>query len=176
MNGNLDLVFKDVLVRKNRINPPPKPEVESDPSDADDNNNDDDDADDDDRFSQLNWQRVPHLQKRAYEQKRGGKPSWIYLYGWPVWHQTFRVKYWLCTYYHLHQISGGEFNVERATSSAAGHLKQLIPGHGVNKDSKMSSRNSQSSLLAIMQARGVEVSQEVANEMAGAFCNSCIAS
>jgi hypothetical protein len=174
MNRKLTIVSKNTTTRKNYRNPSPKADSVAPEPNAPDStlevNPDPPDDDEDDRFTNVDWQRVPHLQRRAYEHGRGSKPSWIYIYGWPVWHWKLKKKYWLCSWCHLHKKLGGEFNVELATSSAAKHLGRLVAGHGYNQNGKISTRvSSQPSLLAHMQASGVEVSQQVANEMAGGF-------
>ena len=88
MNKNLEKVFAQRVVRQNHRNSPHEAaSVRSEvdeldhvetfeiPSSADD---------DEEQFGGLDWDKVPHLQRRAYEHSRGSKPSWIYLYGWPV--------------------------------------------------------------------------------------------
>ncbi|KAF2728229.1 hypothetical protein EJ04DRAFT_592048 [Polyplosphaeria fusca] len=173
MNRNLTQVFNTAAIHENCRNPPPKADsvaaepntpdcpLELDPAPPDE---------EDHRFDDVDWQRVPHLQRRAYEHSRGSKPSWIYLYGWPVWHRKYNKKYWLCSWCHLHKKLSGEFNVELAISSAAKHLGKDLTGHGYNQDGKIDRRmSSQPSLLTHMQASGVDVSQQIANEMAGSF-------
>jgi hypothetical protein len=58
-------------------------------------------------FEGLDWKRMPQLEQTA----RGGPPSWVYRYGWPVWHTEFKKSHWLCRYCHQHCISGAAYNV-----------------------------------------------------------------
>ena len=45
------------------------------------------DGDDDDNYDGLDFKRVPYLERRQVERNsRGGLKSWIYRYGWAVWH------------------------------------------------------------------------------------------
>ena len=176
MNENLHKAFEKAAARVNSKRPPLKaasgrPEIDASEvfDDPDPPPREDSDIDDD-VYDGLDWNRVPHLQKRPYEHSRGSKPSWIYLYGWPVWHREQQKKYWLCRYCHTHKRFGGEYNVGLSTSSAASHLAQFKPGHGYNKSGKITKAPAdQTSILAAMQMKGTEVSQEVANELAGSF-------
>ena len=115
---------------------------------------------DEEHFGGLDWDKVPHLQRRAYEHSRGSKPSWIYLYGWPVWHRKLKKKFWLCKYCHQHNMSKGEYNVDGATTSAAAHLSQRTRGHGIGKDGliNFTRLTGQSSLLATLQLKDRDIS------------------
>ena len=122
-------------------------------------------------YDSLDWKRVPHLQRRPYEHSRGTKKSLIYQYGYPVWHFKKQQKIWLCSYCHQHKIPGGEYVVHSSTSSAASHLAQKLPGHGFDSNGRInfSRPPNQTSIVAVLQNKGVEVSQEVANELAASF-------
>lgn len=173
MNRNLEKVAKKTTALVNRKNPPPKsPSVAPEPDDPE---NEDVQvvyfSDDDEKaFEGLDWGRVPHLQKRERGHIRG-TPSWIYAYGWPVFHRKKRQNYWLCRYCHQHKIQAGEYCVHQSTTSAAAHLKANTKGHGVDQNGKInfSLPQGQASILASMQHRGVDVPQQVANEIASSF-------
>jgi hypothetical protein len=47
---------------------------------------------DDSTFDGLDWVRVLHLEKRGKDHAKG-LPSWIYLYGWPVYHRVKQKNY-----------------------------------------------------------------------------------
>ena len=170
INQNPEKAFKDQVQLANRKKQHPKPDDES-TADADAPAHVAVDDDDDSKWEGLEWTRVPHLQKRAYEHGRGSRPSWIYQYGWPVWHRQQEKKFWLYKDCHRHKKTGGEFNVHQSTSSAAAHLQQNVRGHGISKEGKINFNlpSGQSSILAAMQSDGVEVSQEVANALASSF-------
>ncbi|KAF2179950.1 hypothetical protein K469DRAFT_715816 [Zopfia rhizophila CBS 207.26] len=138
MNRNAEKVFKQRVARENRRNPSPiLPSVAPEPDDAPD-----DDApliDSDDRKAQydgIDWKRVPHLQIRDKEHTKGN-PSWIYNYGWPLWHRRRQKRWWLCKYYYIHKMKGGEYNVHISTSSAGTHLSAHTLGYGYNRDGKI---------------------------------------
>lgn len=91
-------------------------------------------AEDDDNnntYEGLDWRCVPELERRQKEYARG-QPSWIYCYGWAVYHCERQRNYWLCCYCHLYRRLGGLFDVSTSTSSAGAHLKQLTQGHRMN--------------------------------------------
>src|ERR1043166_744437 len=60
---------------------------------------------DDAEYTGLTWDRVPHLERRQKEHAKG-VPSWIYRYGWPVYHRERQRNYWLCRYCHVHKRAG----------------------------------------------------------------------
>ena len=125
----------------------------------------------------LNWKRVPELERRQIERQRG-PPSWIYRYGWTVWHRKKRRNYWLCFYCHKHRFPGGVFDVSTSTSSAGTHVKQFTRGHGFDAEGPIARTSSAEgtimravgrSIVEKMRDQGVAVSQEVANELASSF-------
>jgi hypothetical protein len=124
---------------------------------------------DDALYDGLDWTRVPHLEKCQYEHARGA-PSWIYRYGWPVYHHTRRRYYWLCSYCHIHKKPGGKYDAS-STSGAAHHLGKLVHGHGVSATGLVRKDRdpNQGSLVAHMRDSGVEVLQAVANEISASF-------
>jgi hypothetical protein len=79
-----------------------------------DNRNAEDDSDvplevldnDDSAFDGIDRTRVLHLEKRGKDYVKG-PPSWIYLYGWPVYHCVQQKNYWLCRYCHVNKNLGG---------------------------------------------------------------------
>ena len=181
MNSNLEKVSSQTIACENRRNPPPKASSIAPTVDMPVDPSDDaiqaagvlappDDDSDEDLFKGLDWARVPHLQKRFTQQLKG-KPSWIYEYGWPVWHREKKQNYWLCCYCHMHKVSGGEYCVASSTSSAASHLGQKTRGHGFDRNGKINFQRppATSSIVNQLQFKGVEISQEVANEMASSF-------
>jgi hypothetical protein len=76
-----------------------------------------------------------------------GPPSWIYLYGWPVYYSS------------------------GSTSSAAAHLAKRLKGHGVNVSSPVTAPIdlNQGTLIALMRENNMEVSQSVANRISASF-------
>ena len=127
----------------------------------------------DDRKAQydgIDWKRVPHLQIRDKEHTRGN-PSWIYKYGWPLWHRRRQKRWWLCKYCHTHKMRGGEYDVHTSTSSAGTHISAKTVGHGYDRDGKIDFAlpPNTSSILHRLQLQGVRVSQAVANELASSF-------
>jgi len=134
-------------------------------------------SEDDNIYDGLNWERVPELERRQTERQRG-LPSWIYRYGWPVWHRKKQRNYWLCFYCHKHRYPGGVFDVSTSTSSAGSHMKQLTRGHGFDAEGLIVRKASAEgtiiravgrSVVEKMRDKSVVVSQEVANELAGSL-------
>jgi hypothetical protein len=125
--------------------------------------------DGDGEFDELDWQRVPHLERRSKEHMRG-PPSWIYRHGWPVYDRVRLRKIWLCRYCHVNKKIGGKYDA-RSTSSAATYLAQRAKGHGVGPAGPVSARRdpNQGSLVALMRQNNVEVSQGVANDISASF-------
>jgi len=134
--------------------------------------------DDDESFLDLDWERVPHLERRQGPRSlRGSKPSWIYKYGWPVFHRKHQKNYWLCRYCHVHRRSEASYDVSTSTSSAGSHLSKLTRGHSVGPNSPITKASREGNIRGAivhsqvyqMRKKGVEVSQEVANELAASF-------
>lgn len=125
--------------------------------------------DDDSAFDGLDWTRVPHLEKRGKDHVKG-PPSWIYLYGWPVYHRVKRKNYWLCRYCHVNKNPGGEYS-SGSTSGAAAHLAKRLKGHSVNISGPVTASvdPNQGTLIALMRENNVEVSQSVANRISASF-------
>ncbi|KAH7394708.1 hypothetical protein BKA66DRAFT_438516 [Pyrenochaeta sp. MPI-SDFR-AT-0127] len=172
MNRNAEKAFEQRVARENCRNPPPITlSIALDPDDAPDDNATLVDSDDRKaQYDDIDWKRVPHLQIRDKEHGKGN-PSWIYNYGWPLWHRHRQKRWWLCKYCHTHKMRGGEYDVHMSTSSAGTHLSANTPGHGYNRDGKINFGlpPNTSSIVHQLQFRGVEVSQEVANELASGF-------
>jgi hypothetical protein len=123
------------------------------------------------QYEGLDWKRVPYLQTPAYEARRSYK-SWVFSYGWRVWHRKRQALFWLCKYCHQHQLPGGLYKVELSTSAIGRHLEQQKAGHGYNKDGKIEAQNFQNhtSILAHMQqSQKLKISQDVANALAQSF-------
>jgi hypothetical protein len=78
-------------------------------------------------------------------------------------------KWLVCKYCHQHEIidaeGAGLFNVTKATSSAAAHLRLNQRGHNPTKDSLKPLKALTSGQMSVRQAfeSGVEVPREAAN-------------
>jgi hypothetical protein len=126
-----------------------------------------------DNYDEVDWKRLPDLQKLSHTSTRNS--SWIYKYGYRCQSRKNPDQtIWVCHYCHQHKIidSGGKgrYNVTNATSAAAAHLKQRIRGHGYDEKGKIvvpTTRGGQLSVIQSLQFRGVDVPQEVANEIEG---------
>ncbi|KAF2174359.1 hypothetical protein K469DRAFT_716316 [Zopfia rhizophila CBS 207.26] len=161
MNKNLTVAFSRRVQLENRRNPPQKPKSAL----ADNTTDDTSDVDaeilevDDRQYVGLDWLRVTHLSKPPYEHRRGS-PSWIFDYGYRVWHIRKQKVYWLCMWCHQHKRAGGEYDVDKATSAAQNHLKANKPGHGYNIKGKINFQlpENQKSLLVNIQGKGVGIS------------------
>ncbi|KAG9375994.1 hypothetical protein A1F94_013260 [Pyrenophora tritici-repentis] len=124
--------------------------------------------------------RVPYLERRQVERNsRGGPKSWIYRHGWAVWHRKYKKNYWLCRYCHQRRKQEACYEAD-STTNAGRHLSSNKPGHshGPNGPVPIASREGNimgalaKSQVHIMRSKGIEVSQEVANEMAASFSTS----
>ena len=120
-----------------------------------------------DNLDGIDFKRLPGYCKPNATTKRGR--SWIFLHGYRIAKQTNITEcWWLCKYCHQHKIPGGLYKAMSSTSAANGHLAQLRAGHRLTKDGPIRTVRplfqGQSS-LTIAQGRGVEISQEVANEL-----------
>ncbi|KAG9376557.1 hypothetical protein A1F94_013104 [Pyrenophora tritici-repentis] len=123
-------------------------------------------ADDDNYYVGLDFKRVPYLERRQAERSRGAVRSWIYRHGWGICHKQRRQQE---AYYEAD-----------STTNAGRHLSSNRPGHslGPNGPIPIASREGNiigalaKSQVHIMRSRGVEVSQEVANEIAASFSSS----
>lgn len=133
---------------------------------------------DDLEYEGVNWKRVPHLERRQLERNgRGGPPSWIYRHGWGVWHVKLKRNWWLCRYCHQHRLPEASYDVSSSTSSAGAHLQKLKKGHAVGPTGPIPIVSSEGNIPGAvarsqvfkMRAKGVEVTQEVANELAASF-------
>ncbi|KAI1676761.1 Dimer-Tnp-hAT dimerization containing protein [Pyrenophora tritici-repentis] len=142
--------------------------------------NDGDDDDDDDNYDGLDFKRVPYLERRQVERNsRGGPKSWIYRHGWAVWHRKYKKNYWLCRYCHQRRKQEACYEAD-STTNAGRHLSGNKPGHshGPNGPVPIASREGNimgalaKSQVHIMRSKGIEVSQEVANEIAASFSTS----
>ncbi|KAI1512328.1 Dimer-Tnp-hAT dimerization containing protein [Pyrenophora tritici-repentis] len=142
--------------------------------------NDGDDDDDDDNYDGLDFKRVPYLERRQVERNsRGGPKSWIYRHGWAVWHRKYKKNYWLCRYCHQRRKQEACYEAD-STTNAGRHLSSNKPGHshGPNGPVPIASREGNimgalaKSQVYIMRSKGIEVSQEVANEIAASFSTS----
>jgi hypothetical protein len=125
-----------------------------------------------DNYDGIDWPRLPDLQKCAVTLKRGG--SWIYRYGYRCQSRKNPSRvFFVCRYCHQHKLidmgKPGKYDITVATTSAAAHLKKLTRGHGYNKQGKIQPelRGTQESLVQHLMRKGVEISQEAANEMEG---------
>ncbi|KAA8620717.1 Condensation multi-domain protein [Pyrenophora tritici-repentis] len=125
-------------------------------------------------FLQL-WQSYTDLLSVS----RGGPKSWIYRHGWAVWHRKYKKNYWLCRYCHQRRKQEACYEAD-STTNAGRHLSSNKPGHshGPNGPVPIASREGNimgalaKSQVHIMRSKGIEVSQEVANEMAASFSTS----
>ncbi|KAF7449488.1 Dimer-Tnp-hAT domain containing protein [Pyrenophora tritici-repentis] len=124
--------------------------------------------------------RVPYLERRQVERNsRGGPKSWIYRHGWAVWHRKYKKNYWLCRYCHQRRKQEACYEAD-STTNAGRHLSSNKPGHshGPNGPVPIASREGNimgalaKSQVYIMRSKGIEVSQEVANEIAASFSTS----
>ncbi|KAF1945021.1 hypothetical protein EJ02DRAFT_327804, partial [Clathrospora elynae] len=120
-------------------------------------------------YNGLDWERVPHLEKRQKEHSRGA-PSWIYRHGWPFYYQTNKRNYWLCCYYHINKKLGGKYDAG-STSAAATHLGKGVRSHGMSAAGpvRFSRDPNQGTLVALMRDSNVKVSQSIANEISLSF-------
>ncbi|KAI1671847.1 Dimer-Tnp-hAT dimerization containing protein [Pyrenophora tritici-repentis] len=124
--------------------------------------NDGDDDDDDDNYDGLDFKRVPYLERRQ-----------------AVWHRKYKKNYWLCRYCHQRRKQEACYEAD-STTNAGRHLSSNKPGHshGPNGPVPIASREGNimgalaKSQVHIMRSKGIEVSQEVANEMAASFSTS----
>ncbi|KAG9381621.1 Dimer-Tnp-hAT domain containing protein [Pyrenophora tritici-repentis] len=128
----------------------------------------------------LRDERVPYLERRQVERNsRGGPKSWIYRHGWAVWHRKYKKNYWLCRYCHQRRKQEACYEAD-STTNAGRHLSSNKPGHshGPNGPVPIASREGNimgalaKSQVYIMRSKGIEVSQEVANEIAASFSTS----
>jgi hypothetical protein len=129
-------------------------------------------------FEGLDWKRVPQLERRQLEQTAcGGPRSWVYRHGWPVWHTKFKKNYWLCRYCHQHRMPGAAYDVQSSTSSTAAHLQKPVKGHSVGPNGAIHVKSCEGNISGAvarsavfkMRSKGIEVTQDVANELAGGF-------
>ncbi|KAG9376645.1 Dimer Tnp hAT domain containing protein [Pyrenophora tritici-repentis] len=105
--------------------------------------------------------------------------SWIYRHGWAVWHRKYKKNYWLCRYCHQRRKQEACYEAD-STTNAGRHLSSNKPGHshGPNGPVPIASREGNimgalaKSQVYIMRSKGIEVSQEVANEIAASFSTS----
>ncbi|KAI1528151.1 hypothetical protein PtrSN002B_011392 [Pyrenophora tritici-repentis] len=136
--------------------------------------------DDDNYYVGLDFKRVPYLERRQAERSRGAVRSWIYRHGWGVWHRKHKKNYWLCQICHKQRRQQEAYYEADSTTNAGRHLSSNRPGHslGPNGPIPIASREANiigalaKSQVYIMRSRGVEVSQEVANEIAASFSSS----
>ena len=136
--------------------------------------------DDDNYYVGLDFKRVPYLERRQAERSRGAVRSWIYRHGWGVWHRKHKKNYWLCQICHKQRRQQEAYYEADSTTNAGRHLSSNRPGHslGPNGPIPIASREGNimgalaKSQVHIMRSRGVEVSQEVANEIAASFSSS----
>jgi hypothetical protein len=153
------------LVQRDRRNDPPPndasvaPVASSSLDDLDDPGGNGDNpefvqTEEDGDFDDVDWGRVPHLERRGKEHM-GGTPSWIYRYGWPVYDRIKKRNYWICRHCHINKKLGGEYDA-RSTSSAATHLARRVKGHGVGPSGSVSScHDPNQGPYAAEQRRGV---------------------
>ena len=127
-----------------------------------------------DNYDGIDWKRLPDLQKPHHSSKR--TPSWIFKYGYRCQSRVnMNQIVFICKYCHTHKIidcgGAGQYDITRATSAAAGHLKANTRGHGYDKNGKITfeSKKRQRTVLESLQVEGYEVSQAVANELIGGF-------
>ncbi|KAG9383702.1 Dimer-Tnp-hAT domain containing protein [Pyrenophora tritici-repentis] len=128
-------------------------------------------GDDEDKWSDVKDEEIV--------QHRGGPKSWIYRHGWAVWHRKYKKNYWLCRYCHQRRKQEACYEAD-STTNAGRHLSSNKPGHshGPNGPVPIASREGNimgalaKSQVHIMRSKGIEVSQEVANEMAASFSTS----
>ncbi|CAE7205171.1 hypothetical protein PTTW11_09252 [Pyrenophora teres f. teres] len=114
--------------------------------------------DDDNYYFGLDFKRVPYLERRQAERSRGA----------------------LCQICHKQRRQQEAYYEADSTTNAGRHLLSNRPGHslGPNGPIPIASREGNimgalaKSQVHIMRSRGVEVSQEVANEIAASFSSS----
>jgi hypothetical protein len=97
-----------------------------------------------------------------------GKKSWIYQHGYRVVKRSNPKSVWfVCRYCHSHKVfGGGLYDITRATSAAATHLRKAARGHGLSNDFDVKSSIAYGQgQLSLQQAidGGVELSQEAVN-------------
>jgi hypothetical protein len=128
-------------------------------------------------YEGLEWSRVQYLERRQIEHNaRGKKPSWVYKYGWPVYHRKYQKNYWPCQLCHLLRLPDTSFDAA-STSNARAHLAKPLRNHSVGPNGPVPINSKEGNILGavaqlqvhIMRAKGVAVSQEVANELAASF-------
>jgi hypothetical protein len=139
----------------------------------DDDQNSDEDAFDErfaDDFEGIDWARLSQFTKPLATQKQ--QKSWVYRYGYRVTLLKAPTSKWfVCKYCHQHKIidagGAGLFNVTKATSSAAAHLRLNQRGHNLTKDGLKPLKALTGGQMSVRQAfeSGVEVPQEAANAM-----------
>ncbi|KAF7567886.1 hypothetical protein PtrM4_124990 [Pyrenophora tritici-repentis] len=96
-----------------------------------------------------------------------------------VWHRKYKKNYWLCRYCHQRRKQEACYEAD-STTNAGRHLSGNKPGHshGPNGPVPIASREGNimgalaKSQVHIMRSKGIEVSQEVANEIAASFSTS----
>lgn len=127
-----------------------------------------------DRYNGINWKRLPNLMKPHHSLLR--TPSWIYKYRYRLQSRVNNKQIiFICKYCHIHRIidcgGQGRYDITRATSAAAAHLRQNKKGHGVDKHGKITTATEarQSTLLEQVIRSGHHVSQAVANALIGGF-------
>jgi hypothetical protein len=129
---------------------------------------------DEDNYDGIDWKRLPNLQKPHHSLKR--TPSFIYKYGYRC---QSRIKLeqiiFICKYCHQHKIldygGPGRYDISNANTAAQTHLAKNTPGHGYDKNGKITfeSRKRKQTVLEQLQASGQYVSQEAANAIISGF-------
>jgi hypothetical protein len=128
-----------------------------------------------DNFNGIDWSRLPRYMKPLATQKQ--KKSWVYLHGYRV---VLRKQpdyiFFVCRYCHAHKIvdcgGGGLYKTTTSMSTLARHLEQDKRGHQHTAPGKVPkvASNSNGSLRAIIKHGRVEITQGLANELAGFNC------
>ena len=134
----------------------------------------DEPTDDDnvDNYDGIDWKRLPDLQKPHHSLKR--TPSFIYKYGYRCQN---RVKLeqiiFICKYCHQHKIidcgGPGRYDISNANTAAQTHLAKNTPGHGYDKNGKITSKKRGQTVLEHLQTLGQYVSQEATNAIINGF-------
>ena len=78
---------------------------------------------DDSQYEGIDWQRLLKFFKPPYEPKRTVQ-SWVWRYGYRIYHPKQRKQYWLCRHCHTHRAPGGLYTASDATSAIQRHLKE----------------------------------------------------
>ena len=115
------------------------------------------DDDNVDNYDGIDWKRLPDLQKPHHSLKR--TPSFIYKYGYRC---QSRVKLeqiiFICKYCHQHKIldcgGPGRYDISNANTAAQTHLAKNTPGHGYDKNGKITSKKRGQTILKHLQASG----------------------